>query len=189
MDMITIANSIATITGLLSMYKQERKGRKEKSLDAFLQWLEDHKFENYKESLIKNTELLKSIEFILKKDNQIVLERLDKIDNILAALSSRVEGFGGIVQALKPDAELSDQAIRILRGFVKSGKDIFFKCRTQGGTSLSPSLTEINQPRFLEDDLTKLVELKMLIHEPKNNSEMYRITRMADDYIKVLDKH
>jgi hypothetical protein len=190
MDPFTLAGGFATIVSLLGMFKQERKGEKETHKDDFLRWLEDHGFGDTKNHLLENAALLKGIESTLKEDNQVIFEKLDRIDEVLAHLMSHVEGYSDIVGVLRPDANISDQAIDILRQLVNSNSDRFCIVQADGhypGLLLIDDQREIDytEHRFLDSDLRKLVELGLLNHRA-GKTEKYIITRAAVNYINAL---
>jgi hypothetical protein len=61
------------------------------------------------------------IKALLNEDRALLHAKLDNIDRQLAQIVSRTPGFGDLVDAVRPDARLSQQAIRVLREFLESG--------------------------------------------------------------------
>ena len=135
--------------------------------------------------------LSSEIDSLLKQNHELILTKLNKIDDILAFLLSHFKGLQGIVQLLKPNSQLSDQAISILRQFVNSNSDEFGIIINEREYCLmltSGGSMDVEDQRFLKDDLNTLVELGFL--HPRiwsKGSQFYGITRNADRFINVID--
>jgi ABC-type transporter Mla subunit MlaD len=191
MDPITLSTTLASLVGLICNFKQEKKDQKELSSKEFVEWLEFHKHGDLKNLILHTHNLSSEIDSLLKQNHELILTKLNKIDDILASLLSHFEGLQGIVQLLKPNSQLSDQATSILRQFVNSNSDEFgiiingreyYLMLTSGGS------IDVEDQRFLKDDLNILVELGFL--HPRIGSEgsqFYGITRNADRFINVID--
>jgi hypothetical protein len=133
MEPLTTATTFATIIGLVQAFKQERKGNESAEKQEFLDWLSSHKHEVIRKRIEENQSVLLSIQTILEQDNEVLLEKLDSIDRILAGLSSRLEGFGAIAVGMYPDSEISEQARSILAQFVESGASTLGVSKCLGG--------------------------------------------------------
>ena len=125
MDPITLSTTLASLVGLICNFKQEKKDQKELSSKEFVEWLEFHKHRDLKNLILHTHNLSSEIDSLLKQNHELILTKLNKIDDILAFLLSHFKGLQGIVQLLKPNSQLSDQAISILRQFVNSNSDEF----------------------------------------------------------------
>ena len=191
MDPITLSTTLASLVGLICNFKQEKKDQKELSSKEFVEWLEFHKHGDLKNLILHTHNLSSEIDSLLKQNHELILTKLNKIDDILASLLSHFEGLQGIVQLLKPNSQLSDQATSILRQFVNSNSDEFgiiingreyYLMLTSGGS------IDVEDQRFLKDDLNILVELGFLYPRiGSKGSQFYGITRNADRFINVID--
>jgi len=191
MDPITLSTTLASLVGLICNFKQEKKDQKELSSKEFVEWLEFHKHRDLKNLILHTHNLSSEIDSLLKQNHELILTKLNKIDDILASLLSHFKGLQGIVQLLKPNSQLSDQAISILRQFVNSNSDEFgiiingieyCLILTSGGSM------DVEDQRFLKDDLNTLVELGFLYPRiGSKGSQFYGITRNADRFINVID--
>jgi hypothetical protein len=119
-------------------------------------------------------------------------EKLDSIQEIVATLLSRVDEFRGLSLAIAPDAQLSDQAISILRQFVDSGDETLLYHSFGGGQfALQTDRSEpfgITDPRFLQSDFEQLVGTGLLTFERNaDDAFIFRLTRNAIRYLKTLD--
>jgi hypothetical protein len=133
------------------------------------------------------------VDNLLREDQAKMLQKLDQIGDILMKLLGRVDEFKGLAVAVAPNAQLSDQAVSILRQFVDSGEALFFYQRF-GSREYSIQLPHgemigVAEPRFLEDDLNQLVTLGLLTAElTGDNSANYGITRNATRFIAAIDQ-
>lgn len=192
MEPLTIATAFASIVGLICNFKQERQSNKQATKDEFIDWLDKHQHYQIKEYLVKNTSLCQAIESLLMQNHEIVLEKLEFIGEQLSFLLSHIEGFNQIVSAINPSCQLSDQALSLLNQLNNSTASEMLKldrglnydttlillCPGGGGLN-------IDEPKFLKDDLSVLVSLGLLIlnYNSKGN-EVYTITRNA---VKLLE--
>jgi hypothetical protein len=194
MEPLTTATAFATIVGLLRIFRQERGERERLNHQNFIEWVDYHGHEELKNLIANNAALRTEVDNLLQADHAQMLEKLDRIEDILVNLVSRVHGLREIALAVAPNSTLSEQAISILREFVDSGADqIRYLSEGRGsiymefvGGDRKPDLTE---PRLVTDDLNQLVALQLLSvegHTPDGKTT-YGITRNAVRYIAVVD--
>lgn len=193
MDPLTASTTFATIVSLISIFKQEQQGEKNDDREAFLGWLSTHRHEELKEFIIRSQEIGNEIDLALQQDHEVILAKLENMDEILATLLSRVEGIGGLARALHPNTEISEQAVNILRALVSSTSSEFHKIMAMGHPA-SLSLVHggsfsITEPRFLDDDLQTLLRLGLLRVRYGGNTgtEFYGITRNAVKLVEAID--
>jgi ABC-type transporter Mla subunit MlaD len=191
-DPITLTTSFATIVGLICNYKQQQQDQKAASSQDFLQWLDEHRHEELKNLILQTHGLESQVAYLLRRDHKLIMQQLSEIDKILATLLSRVEGFSEIVHILRPNFELSDQALHILRRLVNSQADEFGKNHLgSGGVELvlvsSDPEIEVREPRFLDDDLRTLVDLQLLLPRVgSRGTKFFRVTRNAARLVGAL---
>lgn len=193
MDPLALSTSFATIIGLISIFKQERKSEAKQDHKTFLNWLEYHKHDELKQFIIATQDLPSEIDRLLQEDHEVIIAKLTKIDEVLASLSSQIQGISGLAHILQPRAELSVQAIDILRQLVNSNSDEFGKSEHYGGPTLSLNsggVIAVKEPRFLDDDLKALAEMDLLRLRfgPSTGTEFYGITRNAVRLIEAMDR-
>lgn len=192
MDPLSGVTTLATIIGLLCTFRQERAQRKASGLQEFLAWLDYHRHEEIK-NLITGTAALRSeIEVLLQRDHAVIFQKLDNIASLLATLMSRLEDFKGLTLAVVPKAGLSDQAVSILRQFAEREADYFYYVDFDGGrfalATPDGCQIEINEPRFLRDDLDRLVGLGFLTRERSSQTtNLYYITRDAVSFLREVE--
>jgi hypothetical protein len=185
----------AEIVGLLCHYRQEKGHREALDHQKFIEWLEYHRHEEIKNLIVNTAALRTEIDNLLRSDHAVMIDKLNQIQDILLKLLGRTEEFKGLALAVAPNAQLSDQAVSILKQFVQSGDKTFI---ATGLRSNSPSITgynrplriKVTQPRFIEDDLIQLVRLQLLTEKPLSQGNAdYGITRNAVRVIEALDSH
>lgn len=193
MDPLSISTSIATVIGLVFNFKQGRQEGRDDKHQEFMEWLEYHRHEELKRQIESSHQLMIEVEALLKLDTQTILSKLSSIDDILARILSHVEGFAGLAHLLKPNSDLSDQAINILRGLVHSNSDKFHVVKAMGKTiDLRPTMgghIKIIDERFIEDDLATLVNMGLLRAEYGGSfGTLYGITRQAAKLVSLIDQ-
>lgn len=188
---LTAASAFATLIGLIRSYRQEKGARAQLDNQKFIEWLQYHRHEDIK-NLIVNTAVLRTeVDQLLRADHEIIMAKLDAISTILASLTSQVTEFRGLAITLVPQAELSAQAISILRHLVNSNSNFLVYLdmgQNYGLQSDEDEPLQITEPRFLRDDVEKLIELGLVSAERTSNiTTLLHITRDAARYISAMD--
>ena len=185
-----IAESFATIAGLLGQYRSERSGKAQLEYNDFMEWLAKANHTQTKELLEINTNATMYIKALLNQDHEVFKQKLDKIDAAITAFASTIEDFGSLAKAVNPGSILSEQAISILRQFQNSGESKAIELKVMGGTEYmfidSSGNLQIDEPRFVEDDLRTLLEYGLLRHEYNSKGDnLYIFTRAASRLVSV----
>ena len=140
-----------------------------------------------------SSEALGEIEKVLSENHEVIITKLQKIDEILSTLAKNMDLLGGLAESMYHSAGISDQAIDILRQLVKSPSSDFMKHRVGPSTDaliLMQGGGQINfeEPRFIDDDLNTLVNCGFLrLSYGSKSSEIYSITRDATKFIGSID--
>jgi hypothetical protein len=183
------ASTFATLVGLVCNFRQERGQQEALNHQNFIEWLEYHRHEDLKNLIVNTAALRTEVDNLLRSDHALMLQKLDRIGQILADLLGRLDEFKGIAGAMLPHRDLSDQAISILRQFVNSDVERLSYQNYGGGSFVlnfgGDDHVEVTDLRFLDDDFKTLVRLRLIYHE---NGDFYRLTRNAIRYIETLDK-
>jgi predicted transcriptional regulator len=188
-----LAGAFAQIVGLICNYIGIRNDKKINP-DDFMNWINEHHQElaNYIE---KNNKVADEIKRILDTDREVLLQRFDGIDEILAAISSSLEFTAGLAHAIRPEAVLSDQAIHILEGFVDSGGEKLVEILSSAGNSVQVAgyTTEFNitDQRFLRDDLKTLDKFGFISYQRANNvgGWIFCLTRAGERFIREYKRN
>ncbi|NQZ86667.1 MAG: hypothetical protein HRT54_03705 [Colwellia sp.] len=188
MEVLTAATTFATIVGLLSNFKSERNSASEDEYKEFVSWLDEKRHKSLLDEIMSNHLLSLGIKSLLNLNHEVVLQKLSALDETLLVLSSSIGGFKEISNALAPNIELSEQAISIINQLNSTGGSSFLESNTFDGTSFlfmdTQGSLEIKEPRFVEDDLTQLVNLGLLLLDySSQGNRIFRITRLA---VKLL---
>ena len=115
-----ITTVFAEIVGLLCHYRQEKGHREALNHQKFIEWLEYHRHEELKNLIVNTAALRTEIDNLLRSDRAVMIDKLNQIQDILIRLRGRTEEFKGLALAVTPNAQLSDQAILVLRQLAKS---------------------------------------------------------------------
>lgn len=179
-----IAESFATIVGLLGQYRSEKGAQAQLEYNDFMEWLAKANHTEVKSLLEINTNATVYIKALLNQDHQVFKQKLDKIDAALTAFASTIEGFDALARSVNPDSVLSEQAINILQQFQEAGASKVLEVKMMGGTQYmfidARGNLDIAEPRFVEDDLRTLLEYGLLRHDYNSKGEnLYIFTRAA----------
>lgn len=187
---LTAATTFASIVGLLSNFKSERKSASDNEYQEFVQWLGDKRHKSLLDEITSNHLLGLGIKSLLNQNHDVVLQKLSALDETLLMLSSSIGGFKEISNAIAPNSELSEQAISIIDQLNNSGGSFFQELKTFDGTTFhimdATGQIDITEPRFIEDDLNQLVNSGLLIfdYSPKGKRN-FKITRLS---VKLLSQ-
>jgi hypothetical protein len=191
MDPLTASTALATIVSLICNFKQESRDNNALQTKDFIAYLDRHRFEDLKEFILRSTELSSEIDLLLKQDTELILAKLDQIDGILGSLMSQVTEIKGLARVIRPQSEVSDQAISILIQLRDSGAEQFIHVRHLGGIALmlpGGRPLAVQDERFLEDDLRSLASLGLLIPRDAGDHLAFSISRQTIKYLSLLQK-
>lgn len=193
MEPITAATSFASIVSLLGQYCSDHGAKEQTDFNDFIKWLQETQHQDLKELLEINTKATIGIKALLNEGRELLLEKINNLDNALAAYASILEGFSDLASAINPEVVLSSQALSILRQFETSGGSTMIQHKKIGGPIGFLFLDgngqlEIEEPRFIEDDINILVELGLLRHDYNSNGEsLYVYTRVASKLVTSIN--
>lgn len=192
MDPLTAATLFATVVSLLADFKAQRRDRSADEFNDFMTWLVQSNHSELADLLRQNVATAIGIKALLNEDRETLRARLDHLDRSLASLASAVDGFKELSIALRPEAQLSDQAISTLKQFDQSGGSHALEVRFDGRFFLKvmegPQVEiEFSDLRFAEDDLASLVQLGLLrlTYNPAG-TPIYVFTRRASELARGL---
>jgi hypothetical protein len=198
MDPVTISTTLATLVGLICNYRQEKGSQEQLDHRKFIEWLEYHRHEEIKNLICETYHLQSEVDALLREDSQRLAAKLNSIEEMLARLLSRVQGFTPVVHALHPGIELSSQALEILSLFVTSDADRLVILQAPDGPKFalfptsggSAPTYRVPEPRFLDDDVRCLVQLGLIIQDQRDDyggEPIYRLARPGLDYVQRVN--
>ena len=193
MDLITASTTFATLISLFSDFLDKRKEVSAADYQNFLDWLSENRHDELKSLLEQNQATVTSIKAILNLQSSVILEKLKNIDGKLGSILSADSLFNPLVQALSPLNSLSEQSISILKQFEDSGASTILEQHYMGDETAyifmegGGGTLEYNDPRFIEDDFSRLVELGLLRLELGSKSnKIYKFTREASRLVRLI---
>ena len=190
MDPLSIAGAFATIIGLICNFKNEKRTASENEYNAFEEWLIEKKRVQVIEYLKENSSLSESIKAFLNENNEIIITKLNSIDEIVSNIASNIEGLSEIIRAIKPNLGISEQCISLLKQLYESGASSFMEVKDRQNKYLQlhdggSGDIHFDEPRFLEDDLTTLVDYEFLRLEfIGSDSRVFHLTRQAVEFLQ-----
>ena len=189
MDYNSMASTFAQVVGLICNYIGMRNEKKI-NLDDFMTWIKEHHKEiaNY---IAENNVVVEEIKTILDADHEVLKQRFNSIDEILATISSSMDFTAGLAYAIRPKAVLSEQAIHILETFVDSGGEKLIEIKKNGAFSslcVSGYSAEfkITNGRFLYDDLNTLEKIGSIsrMEDTHQGNRKYYLKRAGEKFIR-----
>lgn len=188
MDPIT---GIGLILSLIPLFQRERDKREAASKEEFYSWLVEHKFQDVKDCITNNFELMVEIEKLLGENHEVLLKRFNYVDEKLMMILHSVDGFRKIAENIAPEACLTKRQQKLLRCLVRSGSPVFYihkpvyreACLEVGNATNSDAFKEFDD-KFLCSNMNVLCQSGFLYYDGKS----YYLTETGQDYIDNLDK-
>lgn len=192
MDPISAATAFATTVSLLADFVAHRGATESKSFEEFMAWLSEQRHEEIKALLQQNTSTTIGIKALLGESQREILDRLQSLDRSMASFAAGFDAYRGIAEAAHPASVLSTQAISLLQQFYDSGASKILSVQyldgsrtlavVDGPTNGELKITDI---RFLDDDLSTLVELGLLgIDKNGRGEKLYLFRRSAASFVE-----
>lgn len=191
MDPVT---AFATIVGLMGTFKSERRASSDDEYREFMEWLGEKRHDELIHSIQTNQNLTAALTSFLNGSHEEVMAKLSGLDYAMMELASRIDGVQEVAYAIAPQAELSSQAFSILKQLNDSGGSVFLEMKMLGGTMYqvmdASGQIQIEEPRFIEDDLEKLCQLGLLLQDYNSKGgRLFRITRASVKYVENASHH
>ena len=183
MDPLPIASGFATIVSLIGMYRAERRANEAASYEDFVAWLRTSRHDKIVELLADNAQLAASTKEVLTRQHDEVMDGIAGLERMMTDLGARFELFAPLAQALSAQSSISDQVVSILRQMNQADARRFLAFTTRGGLECMyldgvEGGPDIEEPRFLEDDLDTLVGFGLLMQDWNESGDpIYIITR------------
>lgn len=108
---IIAATSFATIVGLITQFKSERRAAADDEYQELLLWLENKHHNSVIAELGENHLLSSSIQNFLKLSHEEVVYKLDSLSYSITEIASQIEDFRDIASAAGIQAHPSDQLL------------------------------------------------------------------------------
>lgn len=186
--------AFATIVSLLATFQSGREGKKD--IEEFKNWLNENNY-GYMTAIIDNNESLQQdLTSFMNQNHEQVIAQLSTLNNLMVSLASHMQGLGGIASRFDSNNGLSDQAVDVLRQFVVSGSQKMHHRKNNSGRGgdfyilEGASDIEYSEPRFIEDDINSLVNLRLItLAIGSKGGFIYKITRQAVRFIDAIDNN
>ncbi|HVI59378.1 MAG TPA: hypothetical protein VM619_11000 [Luteimonas sp.] len=189
---MSAATTFATIVSLLADFVAHRGAAEDNSFEEFMAWLSEQRHEEIKTLLEQNTSTTTGIKALLGESQREILDRLQSLDRSMASFAAGFDAYRGLAQAAHPTSVLSAQAVSLLQQFHDSGASKILSVQYLDGSRTlaivdGPTNGElkITDARFLDDDLSTLVELGLLGLDRNGRGEhLYLYRRAAASFVE-----
>lgn len=192
MEPIITATSFAAIVGLICNFKQERRARSEDEYKEFTEWLGSKRHGEIQDLLAANLGLSQTVSSLLNEHNDVLLEKLNILEEVMLKVGARVEGLNGIAKHFETRNEISNQAIKITKSVceIDGGGVLCLESGIQQLLYVNPRniSIEIEEPQYIDSDLKCLVEIGCLQNFERlpNGGKLYPVERYAMKFIKNI---
>jgi hypothetical protein len=186
---LSTASALGTVAGLIGQFVSSRKdsasAQNVSEGEAFLIWLNEHDHKEVTDSLRNSQESLDYIEAMLEQGAQQLESQLKHLESLLTMVLSADPHMRSLSQSFGLTV-LSDQARSILSQFVRSGAIKFYVVTPLNKhvrllpDGLVHKEFKYNEPRYLQDDLDKLVNAGLVTRTKSDSGHVeFTITRAA----------
>ena len=160
-------------------------------LNEFTTWL-DESNNQYAIKIIENNEQLQNdLSNFMTANHKENMDKLSQLTELIIDIASKIDGLNQLTNSFKSNNKLSEQAISILRQFVKSKSPNMYHMSNhslgdyQHDYILEGSdKVEYDDSVFIEDDIKSLVDNRLITKTVSNKGNItYKITRQAVDFI------
>lgn len=172
----------------------ERRAKSDDDYKDFMTWLDTKRHKTIIDEINNNHLLGLGIKNLLKENQELIISKLEGINEILLLVSSKVNGLSEISHAIAPNVGISDQAISILNQLNESGGSFFLEAKNMAGAIYAVGdgkgnkVIEIEESRFVDDDLNQLVQLGLLrLDYNSNGGKLFYFTRSAVKLLQQID--
>lgn len=185
MEPLASATAFATIVSLVGDFISRREANESKDYESFMSWLQEERHEEIRNLLQSSSTTVIGVKALLSESRDQILDRLSALDQTMAAIAAAIPAFRGIAELAGPTVGLSPQALSVLEKFYDSGASGILESKMLSGITLVPldgrgGQIQFSEPRFIEDDLTTLVELGLLdISHNGRGERIFKFKRTA----------
>jgi|GEM_PF-3195544 len=187
MEPISGTTAAITIFPLMLEWIKERAASKQPTMSEFMEWLLSNHHNDIKILLESNERLSVSIKAFIVDNHQVAMKKLDEIHKAVTKLYASDYHTGKIINAIEPTLGLSEQAKEFLKQINDREASKILEIKDLQGTRYRPldgnsrmGSLEINEKRFIHDDLNDLVNTGCLLLEFNDRgAKVYCITRLG----------
>jgi hypothetical protein len=181
MEPITIATAFASLVGLVRLYKTEAQEQDRKVFDKYIEWLRRQEHRQLADLILGNDEITRSLREIVEDKHNEIIARLDSLNEVIGSVAAHIAPFQPLARAVRASA-LSGQAVSILRQLNAANSSSFLEIAMLGGNQYElldgEGTIEFSEPRFADDDLLTLRDLRFLrLSQNESGGRIFTITR------------
>ncbi len=186
--------AFATIVGLLATFQSGREGKRD--IEEFKHWLEENNHSNMVSIIENNQNIQQQLTAFMNQNHDQVMAQLSTLNDLMVSIARHMQGLGNIASSFAPNSGLSDQAVDVLRQFVKSGSSKMHYMKNTSGRGNdfyvlegAPNI-EYSEQIFMKGDITSLVNSGLITSVSGSGGKAtYAITRQAYRFIGAIDSN
>lgn len=188
-----LSSGFPQIVGLLTTFYSINNDKTD--LDDFKEWLDETNNEYAIKMIENSTQLQNNLANFMGANHEENMTKLSDLTELVINIASKIEGLDKLTDSFIVKNNLSEQAISILRQFVKSKSSNMHYMNNssldgyQHDYILEGSYNiEYNDSVFIEDDIKSLVDKGLITKTFSSKGNItYKITRQAVAFIESID--
>ena len=143
-----------------------------------------------------NESLQQDLTSFMNQNHDQVMAQLFTLNDLMVSIASHMQGLGNIASSFASNNGLSEQAVDVLRQFVKSGSSKMHYMKNTSGRGNdfyvlegAPNI-EYSEQIFMKGDITSLVNSGLITSVSGSGGKAtYAITRQAYRFIGAIDSN
>lgn len=192
-NLIDLASqNLPNLVSMIGMFIQERRHEKGLTHSEFLEWLDNHRFEELKRIILNTHGVEREIDTLLKAQQSEILGELAVISKTVIKIASRMEILGSVSQAVGPSNHLSEQAVWMLYKLDQADQHYpFMSIMSYSGglvVMIGSKAHNVKEQRFVREDFADLMSVGFICkHRHDDRGEpVFGITRLGAEYVRTL---
>lgn len=178
--------ALATLAGLAADFVSSRKAGEASDHDAYIDWLRRCEHQQVVDYLEGNREMSEAIKLLWKRQHSDVITLLKEMEARFVSVVSNMAVIGRMAAATTRKPLISDQARSVLRQMNGAKASYITEYRTTSAGRFYGidgdwvRKIEIDDPRFIGDDISQLCKLNLLDLRGEDwNDRKFYITRLG----------
>ena len=184
---------LTNLVSMLTLFVQERRHRKDLNHQAFLEWLDNHQFQELKQIIQNTHDLPREIDQLLLNRQDEILSEIKLVGNAISQIANELKSWKGIAHAISPKVLLSEQALLILDlAELEETSNLYYMPQHHPYPVLIIGHRgwDAPNPRFLHDDIVDLLSLGFIDRLGSNSdgNPIFRLTREGFQFVARMER-
>ena len=184
---------LTNLVSMLTLFVQERRHRKDLDHKSFLEWLDNHQFQELKQIIQNTHDLPREIDQLLLNRQDEILSEIRLVGTAISQIANELKSWKGIAHTVSPKVLLSDQALLILDlAELEETSNLYYMPEHHPYPVLIIGNRgwDAPDPRFLHDDLGDLLSLRLIekLGTNRDGNPILRLTREGFQFVARMEK-